>query len=170
MRNINLFFKDNAFMSLNKKILLVALSMSLHGASICMENQDNWSTPIQRVSEMTVVDMEREHFYDISDFVQDPNPKYMESLGHWLNEERKKASSIDDWDETIENLISCVTTSYRNDPLRGAKTIAVCKVVQEVAERLQPGQDCSQLLIEHVQEAVEKTTREWKESLRLNIK
>ena len=141
-------------MSLNKIILSIALGMLFHGAIICMENQDN----LEKESVISMAGC-------ISDFVRESahNPKHIELLGYWLTMQRNAISEADKWNNLIKNLTGNVMYC-RCHCLENKTTYAVSNVVEEVAQGLQPGQDCSQLLVYRAQEAVTVTACEWKDA------
>jgi len=152
--------------------------MSFHGAIMSMEDaivnmEEKSSLPrhIQKAIEIG----RHTHIYEqamgmadhISDFAKesDHDLQHMKTLGQWLTDERNNisGSEVDAWNIVIRNLINYVAFC-RCDCLKNEMAAAVRDVVKEIAQDLQPGQDCSELLASRAQEAIATARLEWTKS------
>lgn len=133
-------------MPLIKKILFIALSMPFHGALITMQEESIYEQKTR-----------------IAQFIheKDHNLQYMAHVGHWLTIKRNNIFDYEEWDIVV-NFITSVG-HCRCDCLANKITFAIKDVIKQVAHGLYPGQDCSQLLVDRAQEAIETATHEWNE-------
>lgn len=145
-------------MSLKNQILLIALSISFSGAIISMEKDIKFE---KQLKEATPMDMSN----CISEFARESahDSEHMKLLGCWLTEQRNNISEANEWNILVKHVTNYVTFC-RCYCLANEMTRVVRDIVKEVAQDLQPGQDCSQLLVDRTQEAVRVTTREWKDA------
>ena len=131
-------------MQLHKKILLIALSMAFHGVAIGMYTNNNeilksagYITRYARI---------------------DNDPNHMYNLGAWLTAQRNNIPETEKWHDLIKKLASsvprcaCICQDNRH-------TRAVSDVVVKIAMQMQPGEDCSQLLADRAQEAIDKLAK-----------
>jgi hypothetical protein len=138
-------------MSLIKRILFIALSMPFHGAIISMQTEDIYEQKVR-----------------IAQFIheEDHNPQHIALVGRWLTEKRNNVSDYEEW-EIIINFVTSVG-HCRCDCLSNKITYAIQEAVKQVARNLQPGQDCSQLLVDHAQAAIVTAMYEWHEKKIIN--
>jgi len=148
-------------MSLNKIILSIVLSISFHGTVMSMENQSEREKQL----EVSAKEMSHRIFLFSRDFTH--NTEHMELLGRWLTVQRTAISETNKWN-TLVNHVTDSVTFCKCICLKHKTTAAVRDAVKKIAQDLQPGQHCSQLLINRAQEAVMIAEHEWKEE-QLNI-
>ncbi len=142
-------------MQLNKKLLLITLSMSLQGAIMGMETKKAWEL-INALTHQANKAAE-EQAQVILNFTKDSNEnsthnrQHMESVGTWLTEQRKNfpdkqwINLVNELNNLVGNEISRCLCPETN------KRFAVIKIIEEIAFPLKPGEDCSQLLADRIE-------------------
>jgi len=149
-------------MNTSQKILLIALSISFHSAIMSMKKDEfNYADAIicmqnAKAQKKIMHKLLKEQTSHIVKFAREPNhdPEHMKLLGVWLTEQRNNVSETNVWNTLIKNLTSDIS-DYRCLCLENDMTSAVVDVVTSIAQNLQPGQDCSQLLIDCAQKRID---------------
>jgi hypothetical protein len=147
-------------MSIKKIILLITLSMSFNSIIISMQEPINL-----RISDGKLRTTSAKEMSDCIDNFAKPSghkSQDMLLLGRWLLIQRNDITEENEWSDLVNSLGEWVTFC-RCDCLRNRNTIAVRDAVKKVALTLQPGNDCTNLLITCSQEALKKTADDWSE-------
>lgn len=143
-------------MQISKSLLLIALSVSFHGAIISMEEADH-DTNIRKACEIANLAMKHakgqieEQSQHVLNFTDDfeSNQQDMLLVGIWLTQQRNKFP-----DKQYKTLLNKLIHSC---PLCGClcplftRRRAVRKAIDDVASALKPGEDCSKFLVTHAQ-------------------
>jgi hypothetical protein len=90
--------------------------------------------------------------------------KHMKVLGKWLTEKRKVLYDQYKWNSLIAYLTTWGIIYCPCECLNNQMTRAVRDVIIMITTTLQPGADCTDLLVLQAQEAIIKTTRAWNEA------
>jgi len=161
-------------MQINKKILLLAISISLHGAIMSMEeaNTEKKVRKVHRSEDEKIqracrrvnkamkqatgqVEAQTQHALNFIDNPEENLPE-MVLLGVWLTQQRNRFP-----DQQYEILVGGLTRSFGNKIcrcicLKRDKMTALQHVIEDTANRLKPGNDCSQLLADGAKEALKE--------------
>jgi len=154
-------------MQINKKFLLITLSISLHGAVMGMETkmeiQEAW-TMVNTLKKQANKEA-KEQAQLILNFTKDSNEnstnnrQNMESVGTWLTEQRKNFPKKE-WKSLVKKLNSGVSMEIARCLCPETnKRFAVIKIIEEIAYPLKPGEDCSQLLADRIEAKLKTITK-----------
>jgi hypothetical protein len=89
----------------------------------------------------------------ISDFAKLLDNDHILSLGDWLSEKRNTFADAHDWNFFVKNIVDNLTF-YEKTWLKIRITTITKNVFEQVAYELQPGQNCSQLLLERTKKEI----------------
>lgn len=154
-------------MQINKKFLLATFIISAHGAIISMEQETELMKACKLVNQATnnAKFEAKQQARLIIHFTENPytdavrNRQDMESVGIWLTQQRKNFP-----DEQWGDLIKILQDSVRSQPAiclysELGKRFAVINVIENIVLPLKPGEDCSQLLADNIEERLSMLTK-----------
>jgi len=91
----------------------------------------------------------------INSYVENNDMQHIYALGSFLTQQRKSMSQDYAWEELLQNLkakvkiCSCICLQHK-------KSVAFLNAVMQVAQHMQPGQDCTNLLISRIKQEQSK--------------
>lgn len=154
-------------MQLNKKFLLATLIISAHGAVIGMETETDLMKAWKIVNKATdkANKEAKQQARLILNFTKDSstdtarNRQEMESVGAWLTEQRGNFPAKQ-WKSVVKKLNNHVSMEIsRCRCPETNKRFAVISIIEEIAYALKPGDDCSQVLANRIEEKLSTITK-----------
>lgn len=101
---------------------------------------------------------------EIDEYADDGNLTHMATLGTWLTTHRTIITDNNEWYSTVNRIITWIPVCHCLC-LENRKKMALKKVIKQIATAMQPGDNCTEELIQQVQVACDRAKQEYNESV-----
>jgi len=143
-------------MQLIKKILLIALSISFYEISTMKRELTNISPNVSGSVQTKHYEPEGIMISQATNLIIkfasiDNDLTHMSEVGTWLTQQRNYFVEGRAWTTLVDNLINKINARYYLcTSIENKKLTNITNIVKYVAYKLKPGENCAQLLLEHM--------------------